>query len=229
MNKLKTILIAACSLVLVSVGGIANADSSNFAGPYVGVTGSGYGIELGGEARSTRNNAAGETSLEHDKVSIGKVTPVMGIEAGYALPLGAGFLLDVGGAYHSGEAKIDHEGDDSDSLRQVSFKIDDLVTMYIAPTLVLSDTSALYVKMGVTSADIGVSGDITTPGNLEGELWGIGTRTQLDSGIFVRTEAGYTEYNAISVTGKGTTIQTSTTYSADPTSAYGTVSLGFRF
>jgi len=229
MNKLKTILIAACSLVLVSVGGIANADSSNFAGPYVGLTGSGYGIELGGESRATANDDAGAGSLEHDKVSIGKVTPVMGIELGYALPLGGGFLLDVGGAYHSGEAKIDHEGDDSDSLRQVSFKIDDLVTYYIAPTLVLSDTSAVYVKMGVTNADIGVSGDITTPGNLEGELWGIGTRTQLDSGIFLRTEAGYTEYNGISVHGKGSTIANTTSYSADPTSAYGTVSLGFRF
>ena len=125
------------------------------------------------------------------------------------------FLLDVGGSYLSGEAKIAHTSSDGagrggpdGSSEMVSFKIDDIVTGYIAPTLVLSDTSSLYVKLGYSEADTGVSGDVTTPADLTGETLAIGTRTVLDSGIFIRTEAGMTENNGISANGKGNTIQT---------------------
>ena len=219
-------MIAVCALMLASIGA-AQADSSNFAGPYVGITGSGYGVQAEGTSNSSA--VAGGTSGSTDTISIGKVAAVYGVELGYALPVGDSFLIDVGAAYHSGEAKIDHDNDSGDNGGVVTFKIDDLVQYYIAPTIVLSDTSSLYVKAGLTEADVGVSGDITTPGNLSGSTWAIGTRTVLDSGIFVRTEAGYTEYNGISASGKGTTIQSTTTYSAEPTVAFGTVSLGFRF
>ena len=57
----------------------------------------------------------------------------------------------------------------------------------------------------------------------------MGSWTVLNSGIFIRTEAGYTDYNEISSHGKGTSILATTSYSANPTIAFGTVSLGFRF
>ena len=100
---------------------------------------------------------------------------------------------------------------------------------YIAPTVVLSDTSSLYLKVGLTEADITVSGDITSPGNLSGTTWAMGTRTVLESGIFIRTEAGYTDYNGISSHGKGTNVNADNSYSAQPTIAFGAVTLGFRF
>ena len=231
MNKLKTILFAACSLVLVTVGTSVKADSSNFAGPYIGLTASGYGIEADSTSTSSKALAAdGSSSNSNDAAQIGKVAGVVGAEVGYALPLGSAFLIDVGATYHSGEAKIDHDGGDN-GARSVAFMIDDLVTFYIAPSLVLSDTSSLYVKVGLSEADTGVTGDVTSPGNLSGTTWAIGTRTVLDSGIFIRTEAGFTDYNGISAHGKGSSggIASATSYSAEPTIAFGTVSLGFRF
>ena len=225
MNKLKTILIAACSIVLVSFG-TSYADSDNFAGPYIGLTASGTGVALSG----TSNSAVDDTEGSSDEVQVGKVAAVAGGELGYAIPMGTGFLLDIGAAFYSGETMIRHDGGkDGDVNRRVAFKVDDLITAYIAPTVVLSDTSSLYIKIGISEADIGVEGDITTPANLSGETWGIGTRTVLDSGLFIRTEAGYTEYNGISAHGTGTSIATGTSYSAEPTIAYGLVSMGFRF
>jgi len=223
MNKLKTIIIAVCSLVLVNTG-TAIADTANFAGPYVGVSVAGYGMSLDGNASTTSGGVT-----ETDSVPLGATTPVAGIEIGYAIPLGSGFLIDIGGQYFTGEAKLAHIGDDSDTFRNVSFTIDNLALAYIAPTIVLSDTSSLYVKAGVSEADVGYTGDVNHPGDLSGETWAIGTRTVLDSGIFIRTEAGYTEYDTLSTVGKGTTIATTSTYTADPTIAYGSVSLGFRF
>ena len=124
---------------------------------------------------------------------------------------------------------MDFSNDDPDSQQDVSFAVDDLRTFSIAPTLVLSDTSSVYLKVGITEADIAVTGDITTPGDLSGTTWAIGQRSVLDSGIFVKTEAGFTDYNGISAHGKGNNIDTSNTYSAEPTVAYGSVSIGFRF
>ena len=218
--------------MLVSISTIVQSDSSNFAGPYIGISAAGYGIQLDGTAKTSPTNSV----YEIDEVSVGQVAPVTGFEAGYAIPLGGAFLIDIGASMFSGEAKLDFHHDNAGvgtdtalSPKDVSFTIDGLVNFYIAPTLVLSDTSSLYVKVGLTEADIGVSGDITTPGNLSGTTWALGTRTVLASGIFIKTEAGYTDYNGISVHGKGTNIQSTTSYSAEPTIAFGTVSLGFRF
>ena len=242
MNKVKTIICAVFTLMLVNISTTIQADSSNFAGPYIGITASGYGMQLDGIANTSYKKSDG--SHETDQVSLGQVAPVTGFEAGYAIPLGSAFLIDIGASMFQGEAKLEFHGDqdnatnkagDSDATEfnstptNVSFKIDDLVHYYIAPTIVLSDTSSLYLKVGLTEADIGVSGDITTPGNLSGTTWALGTRTVLASGIFIKTEAGFTDYNMISAAGKGTSVGSNNTYSADPTVAFGTVALGFRF
>ena len=68
-------LCAVFTLMLVNVS-TAQADSSNFAGPYVGVSGSGYGMQLDGESRS--QSGGPEDSSEEDSVSIGQVAPVLG-------------------------------------------------------------------------------------------------------------------------------------------------------
>jgi len=225
MNKLNKMLCAACTLAMANFG-LAQADSSNFAGPYIGLTASGLGVAISGAS----NSIADDTEGSEDEVQVGKVSAVAGAELGYALPVGDALLLDVGAAFYSGETMIRHDGGkDGDVNRRVAFKVDDVFTAYIAPTIVLSDTSSLYVKVGITEADIGVEGDISTPGNLSGTTWGIGTRTQLDTGLFIRTEAGYTEYNGISAHGTGTSLPATTSYSAEPTIAYGLVSMGFRF
>jgi len=234
MNKLKIVICAVFTLLLVNT--TAQADSSNFAGPYVGVTASGYGIQLDGTARTSMVDTVGQ---EIDEVSIGQVAPVTGFEIGYALPLGSAFLIDVGASMYQGSAKVgfiqDHVGTSAGNVpatdigKDVSFSMDNLTNVYIAPTVALSDTSSLYVKIALTEADVTVTGDITSPGNLSGTTWALGTRTVLESGIFIRTEAGYTDYNGLSAHGKGTNIGTDNTYSAEPTVAFGAVSLGFRF
>ena len=230
MNKLKTLFCAVFTLLLVNT--TAQADSSNFAGPYVGVQLLGLGAEFDGQS----NSAAGISGAEEDQVPIGATKATVGVELGYVIPIGDSFALDFGGQMLSGEAKIDHSTSCEDSCAgNVSMTVDDHYTYYIAPTIALSDTSSLYIKAGVTQADVNVTGDVEPVPNLHGEMWAIGTRTVLPSGIFIRTEAGYTEYNEISSRGKGSLtagadlIDTKTTFLADPTIVHGNVSIGFRF
>jgi len=231
MNKLKTMLCAVFTLMLVSVSSSARADTSNFAGPYIGVSVSGYGMQLSGSS----NAGVGEGT---DEVSIGQVAPITGFELGYVIPLGTAFLIDAGASMYSGEATLEFHDDNGANVggpdtelgpKDVKFTVDDLTNIYIAPTVVLSDTSSLYIKVGLTEADVNTSGDVTAPGDLSGTSWSMGTRTVLESGVFIKTEAGYTEYNSISAIGKGANIDSTNSYSAEPTVAFGTVSLGFRF
>lgn len=231
MNKLKTMLCAFCTLVLVNVGTSVVADSSGFAGPYIGFQVTAAGIEMDGKSRQTSIDVDNFTASSDD-LQVGKAAAIAGVQIGYAIPIGESFLLDIGASYLSGEAKMEALTDDTAARGDVSFKVDDVRTIFIAPTVALSDTSSVYVKVGLAEADIGVTGDITTPADLSGTNVAIGTRSVLESGIFIRTEAGMIDYNGISAHGKGgatNAIATTTSYSAEPTVAYGSVTIGMRF
>jgi len=134
MNKLKVMLAASCAYMLASIGAV-QADSSNFAGPYFGISASGYGLQLAGQS----NAGVGEPT---EDVSIGQVAPVTGIEVGYVIPVGTSFLIDMGASYFSGEAQLEYHhdsvknGTDTLAPKNVTFSIDDLVNYYVAPTLV---------------------------------------------------------------------------------------------
>ena len=226
MNKLKAMLCAVFTLLLV---GSAQADTDNFAGPYIGLSASVYGVAAHGDAitgSTVENSTNGSNIL--DSATVGRVGAVTGAEVGYAIPLGSRFLIDIGASVLAGEAKIQAEGD-NDGSEDVHFTIGDIFTYYISPQIVLSDTSSIYVKAGLSEADTTVDGDVSAPGNLSGTTWGLGLRTVLDNGVFIRTEAGYTEYNGIAVHGLGNTIAANNTYGAQPNAAYGMVSMGMRF
>ena len=83
-------------------------------------------------------------------------------------------------------------------------------------------------------AETKTSGDVTQPADLSGTLIGIGSRSLLGNGMFIRTEAGMVDFDTIKVTGKaeggtGKTVSTTSTVSADPLVAYGSISIGFKF
>ncbi len=222
MNKLKTLLIAA----LVSTATTAVlANTGNFAGPYIGIQTSAIGVEL-----DSKYIEAAESESNTTTGTVGKTAVIAGGELGYALPLGDAFILDIGATFVEGEAKLKYNTTDAGAGNSdVTFEVTDQQTYYIAPTLVLSETSSVYFKVGVVDADIKIVGDVTKLTELTGEVYALGTRTQLASGIYIRSEAGIQEYDKLSTTGLGSTVPTTTTVTADPTIAYGAISVGFKF
>jgi len=244
MKKLRTILCAVSALVLTSMttSPLIAADSGNFAGPYIGFQINAVGVELDGDVTSGRDDT-GETTTG----SVGKTAIIGGLELGYVVPLGAsGVLLDVGFSYIAGGAKIAGKNTDTEALADVIFEVDDLYTGWIAPSFALSETSSAYIKAGYSHATISVSGDVAPINDMEGVTAAIGTRTVLESGLFIKTEAGITMFDKIATTGLGkgggagcthaasyacaaTAVETSTSVSASPTVAYGSVSIGMRF
>lgn len=225
MLKLKEIMLGIVASALIFTTS-ALADSSNFAGPYIGVQGSVIGVEMDASHKAAADDVANTTTGQGGKFAL-----IAGGELGYAFPMSDTMLVDIGVNYVSGEAKISSKSDDStaDNNTAVSLTVKDLMTVYIAPTFVLSDTSSIYVKVGYSEAETSVKGDVSKPADLEGETYAIGTRTQLDSGLYIRTEAGMSEYDKLTINGLGTDIATTTTVTADPTIAYGAISIGLKF
>ena len=205
------------------------ADSSDFAGAYIGITASAVGVELDG-----KHTSAGDDTGEVTTGVAGRVAGIAGAEIGYAFPVSDTMLIDIGANYYSGAAKITSSNTDTVATADVTFEISDLMTAYIAPTFAVSDTASIYLKIGVMEADTKTTGDVTQPSDLSGTLIGIGSRSLLGNGMFMRTEAGMIDFDSVKVTGKGEggtgkTVATTSTVSADPLVAYGSISIGYKF
>jgi opacity protein-like surface antigen len=64
----------------------------------------------------------------------------------------------------------------------------------------------------------------TKPSDLEGWGYGIGSKTMLDKNLYLQVEVNLTDYDAI----KGT-LSNGNSYTADPKTIAGTVSVGYKF
>ena len=131
-------------------------------------------------------------------------------------------------------AQIKTSNTDTSATADVTFEMKDLVSAFIAPTFAVSDSASIYVKVGYVEAETSTTGDVTQPADLEGTLVGIGSRSLLGNGMYIRTEAGMVDFDTIKVTvkgegGTGKTVATTSTVSADPLVAYGSISIGYKF
>ena len=225
MNKLKEGLYGACALVIASMLMTTplTAGSSDFAGPYVAVQGSVNGLVLNGKHEDTNGQFTSGTA--------GKIAGVVGIEAGFSIPVSDNFLLGVGALYHPGAARFavdSGEGSGLDADDEVIVTIDDHMAVFIQPTVSVSESSAVYLKIGYVHAGLSITGDVLDPpGSMSGGKFGIGSRTLYSSGMFIQTEAGINDYAKIGMTGGGNV--TNGILEARPTIAYGSVSVGVRF
>jgi hypothetical protein len=223
MNKIKAMLYGSIIFLLTSM--TTSPLMADFSGPYAGVQMSVNGVELDGsttDSNSQVQNGAG-----------GMFGIAGGIDAGWNIPLGDKLFLGVGGMLNPGDAKlkVDAGGAAGGNTTDVSIEFSDMVTWYVQPGIAISDNSAVYLKFGHTSADLTITGDVTKLSSLDGTTYGIGTVSKADSGLFIKTEAGWIDFDSMKLTGLGSAngIATTNSATANPTSAYGQVSIGIQF
>ena len=237
MNKLKTLAISVFALCAAST--VSLADSSDFAGPYVGLQIGAAGVELDGK------NTDGNGNITKGKGGV--VSEMAGIDAGYAFPLSENFVMAVGVSYIPIEGEIfgtqdgsqsdaGNDSDTADDPTTVTVDIGDHYTVYLQPTLTLSDTAAVFAKIGYSEAEVNVAGQSLAqrPGDLEGTTISFGTKVNMANGMYMQTEAGMTDYDNIKATGtdtgnSGGNSGLSGSVEADPNMAYGIVTIGMQF
>jgi hypothetical protein len=214
--KLSAIALLASSTSLM-------AQSKGFEGASIGLFGSMIGAEVDGKV--TDSNSAISTG------SIGKVTPVAGLDASYTFATGSNGFIGIGATYLAGEAEFGLGNADSveSGAKNFTGKIKDHYTVYIQPGYAVSKDSAVYGKLSYNHADFNVSNALKQPGDLEGWGAGVGLKTFLTANTFVQAEASYTEYDTLTATKTATGGTGLVTASGKPAIAAGTITIGYKF
>jgi hypothetical protein len=218
MKTIKTML---CTIVtLFGLTAVSNAASLN--GVYFEVGTSAVGVEAGGN----HNDAAGAITTG----AVGKTAVTASYGIGMMLGKGNKLGLDFGYLITPGEAKLQSTSD-SLSAKNVSLEISDMTEYYIAPMLNISDDASLYLKYGWNSTDLQTIGDVNKISSMDGTTVALGTVMSWGTNLYIRSEAGMTEYDTLKFTGLGgpNGVPITESVSTTPDVHYGKISIGYKF
>jgi hypothetical protein len=160
--------------------------------------------------------------------SIGGFAPTAGYELGFNLPLGPVFFVTLGLADGGGGSAQLVKVNDNQNDADVALHASDPTWYYIAPSISIFDNSAVYFKFGQMQTDLKAIGDVTgSPNNIDGDMFGIGTTSIANNGLFFKTEAGAIQYDQFKITGIGGSANA--IVEGNPLVGYGHVSIGYKF
>ena len=217
MKTIKSALFGFIALMALT----STSSSFSLNGVYLEAGTSAVGVALDGN----HVNADAGTTVG----TVGKTAVTASYGLGYMLNKSGKLGLDIGYFVTPGEAKISGTSDSATS--DVTFEVSDSKEYYIAPMLNITDDASVYIKFGKADADIKVTGDVTKPTSMDGNTLALGTVMSWGSNLFIRTEAGMTEYDKLTVTGLGAVGGTplTTTINATPDVHYGKIAIGYKF
>jgi hypothetical protein len=226
MNKLSKIVGAVC---ISSVGliGSANADSSAFTGAYVGISGSAVGIALSGKHTKTIGDD------KESKGAVGAVENSAGAEIGFSYPISDMAFITVGASITPFSADI--KASDVTESKDIKLTTDDIISYFIEPSFNVTENSAFFIKVGASESEVSATGTEVTNKvyDFDGTTIALGTKTISDNGLYIKTEAGMTDYDAIKIKNIREEFNGSATFTAtadaDVEVAYGQITLGYKF
>ena len=239
MNSIKKMLVALFALVMTgtasSAGDLRNINlsdpfnragggaSGSQGGPYVSLQGAMYGATFSGSGKNSNAEALSDASL-------GQVFGSMGVNVGWAIPLGDRLLLGLDLSYQPGDGKIkvDTGAGDSDTTGEdVEVTVGDTRGISIMPMIAISDSSALYFKYGVTHVDLTWNNEMTAgiASSMLADTLAVGSRTVLNDHLYMQTEFGVSDFDPINIH----TVTSNSTGTASAENVYGAFSVGIKF
>ena len=218
INTIKGMLFT--GIATFALTAVSNAASLN--GVYLEAGASAVGVAV--EGSSNDANSATTTG------AVGKTATTASYGLGFMTPRSNRVGLDAGYLMTPGNAKLSHTSD-SRTKTTVSLDISDMTEFYLAPMINITEDASLYLKYGWNSTDLKVVGDVNKINSMDGETIALGTVMSWGSNIYLRTEAGRTEYDKLAFTGLGSTdgVLTSETISVTPKVNYGKIAVGYKF
>jgi len=220
---MKTIKTIAASVLLVS-GMTANAfaGASDFAGPYIGLTGSAVGAAMAG------THTDGDTNAVVTKGTAGAVSMTFGAEVGYSMAVSDIAFVTI--ALNHNPVDAEFKADDAANVNDVTLTFNDISEISIEPSFSVSDNSAFFVKAGYSEFSVDAKGtgiDAAQSFDVTGESLGLGTKTLTDGGVYIKTEVGMTTYDGFTLINVGT--DDGTAKINDIETAYGKITIAKQF
>ena len=181
---------------------------------------------VGAIAEGNSNDAESQTTTG----AVGKTAISASYGLGFMTDRTKGMGVDFGYAMTPGQAKISHTSD-SATATNVSLDIDSMNELYIAPMINMTEDASVYFKYGWNSTDLTVVGDVNKINSMDGNTVALGTIMSWGSNLYLRTEAGQTEYDTLKFTGLGTAggVLATETITVEPKINYGKIAIGYKF
>jgi hypothetical protein len=182
-----------------------------------------YGATFSGSGKNSNAEALNDASL-------GQVFGSMGVNVGWAIPLGDRLLLGLDLSYQPGDGKIkvDTGAGDSDTTGEdVEVTAGDTRGISIMPMIAISDSSALYFKYGVTHVALSWNDEMTAgiASSMLADTLAVGSRTVLNDRLYLQTEFGVSDFDPINIH----TVDSASTGTASAENVYGAFSVGIKF
>ena len=200
-------------LLLLSTLAILIAPVSANAGEYgLGVTIASNSLDTAGKEDLNSNGTIDATKNVSDDIFTGSVfAEYTAIEGNYGITFGVDYIpfdADVDRRSISQSSLKDKDsGAASSGTNSVSASIEDHLTFYVQPGVMMTDNSMLYLTYGYVSADINGKStslshtDIDQSKSLDGTKIGVGMKySDSNSGLFFKIDASETEYDTVSFT-----------------------------
>lgn len=217
MTNNKKLLIST-ALVSLIISSATYAQTTNFVGPSVALSGSYVGGSSEFKTGTTFGIISGGDGIDS---KLGDQTNVIpGVDLNYGFAMGNNFVLGLGATYDFSKTKAGAFTSNSningeDATFSIDSNLKDHYSLYIQPTYVINKDSAMFAKVGrhyakasVKSAGgfafgpltVGLLGDdVTVSEKIEGWGFGLGLKTFLTSNLFVQFEGGIVEYDKINL------------------------------
>ena len=207
-------LLISTALVSLIISSATHAQTTNFVGPSVALSGSYVGGSSKVNTGEALNEYFGGSGIN---AKLGDQTNVIpGIDLNYGFALGNNFVLGIGATYDFSKTKtggFDFNGNinSEDSTLTINSNLKDHYSLYIQPTYVINKDSAFFAKVGRHYAKSEVSsegtgylvpgafGDSPRKNNVEGWGYGLGLKTFLNSNFYIQAEAGIVEYDRVNL------------------------------
>ena len=211
-------LLISTALVSLIISSATHAQTTNFVGPSVALSGSYVGGSSEFKTGETFSSISGGDGIDS---KLGDQTNVIpGVDLNYGFAMGNNFVLGLGATYDFSKTKTggftsNYEINGEDATFTIDSNLKDHYSLYIQPTYVINKDSAMFAKVGrhyakssVKSAGgfnfegvtVGLLGDDKTVSkNIEGWGFGLGLKTFLTSNLFVQFEGGIVEYDKINL------------------------------
>ena len=207
-------LLISTALVSLIISSATHAQTTNFVGPSVALSGSYVGGSSEFKTGETFGLFSGGDGIDSKFGDQTNVIP--GVDLNYGFAMGNNFVLGLGATYDFSKTKTggftsNYVINGEDATFTIDSNLKDHYSLYIQPTYVINKDSAMFAKVGrhyakssvksaggfvVEGVTVGLLGDDKTVSkNIEGWGFGLGLKTFLTSNLFVQFEGGIVEYD----------------------------------
>ena len=200
MNKINKLLITTAILASFPVAGNAQVSSKNFTGP---------SVEIGLQQSTIKTTSdAGFTDWDYDdygRLNTGNFadnnSSLGRLAVQYGVPVAERFVLGLGASYTAGSVSQDINSTSEGYNTTLSVKYKNMMALYLEPTYVVSDTTAVFAKVSYNKADAKMDASTNYDNysysankTISGVGYGVGLTTFITKDVFLKAEIEQINY-----------------------------------